>query len=195
MARKREQISGSKVAPGDKRARKRITIYLHEDGSPDLDALPEDQRAALGIGGDGEPEPENVEIDPSMVGLALTTLIRIEAMLTARRFGVDQETAVRCLTPPPPVRAGIEQAGARVLTKYAGAAGKYQDEIVLATLLITWQTSAIAELRERAAIEVKAEPEPEPKRGPVPVPERENAPEPEPGAAPAIDLTPFEAMD
>lgn len=190
MARKREEITGSKVAANDKRARKRITVYLNDDGSPDLDGLPDEHRAALGIGGESEGEQENLEIDPSMVSLALATLIRIESALTAKRFGLSADEAARCLTPPPPVRLGIEQAGARVLTKYAGAAGKYQDEIVLAVLLVTWQTTAWAELRERAAIDTRAEPVQTAKPETAPEPK----PEPSPESAPEIDLSPFEVM-
>ena len=164
MAKLRENIEPGIDQPAparnDKRKRARVVVYLNDEGKPDWDSVPEDQKSKLGLAG-AEPAPVEppAEVAPEMVGLLLQTMTSIEAALVAPRIGIDQSEALAALTPAPPVQAGLCQAGARVLNKYAGAMGRWQDEIVLATLIVTWQASAFAQMR---AIAAERAPKPEP---------------------------------
>lgn len=170
MARMRETIAretSTANAPKDRRARKRISIYLNDDGAPDWDAVPEEHREKLGYGATPRPEPEAPrEIPPEMVGFLLQTMTRIEAVVVAGRIGITSDEAMNALTPPPPLADGINQAGARVLNKYSGTLGRWQDEIVLASLLVTWQASAFSEMR---AIAATKRPKPQPAPAPIEV--------------------------
>lgn len=169
MARMREHIArdNGSGSPKDRRARKRISIYLNDDGAPDWDALPDEHREKLGYGATPRPAPEPpAEIPPEMVGFLLQTMTRIESVVVAGRMGVTSDEAMSALTPPPPLAQGLNEAGARVLNKYSGTLGRWQDEIVLASLLVTWQASAFAELR---ALSASKRPQPETPPAPIEV--------------------------
>jgi hypothetical protein len=142
------------LAANDRRRRKKIYVYLDGNNQPDWSALTPENRQALGVTDTGitppEPEPDRT-IQPEVIGMLLSTMIGIEAAIVAPRFGVSAERAREIVTPLEPVAAGICASGARVATKYGGALGRWQDEIVLATLIVTWQTSVFAGLRAEQA--------------------------------------------
>lgn len=159
MARLRETMNDQAPEPGqgsnDKRKRKRITVYCHEDGSPDLDSVPEEQRRALGLGGStdqAEPEPVQTSFEPAMIGMFLPVLVGIESALVAPRMGINQDQARSALTPAPPLADAIAQAATKVLNKYGSALGRWADEIALVSIVATWQVMAFSEMqRIRAA--------------------------------------------
>lgn len=166
MARTRETITtDAPSAPmNDKRKRKRLTIYLQADGTPDWEGVTDEQRTQLGViaqPAGTEPEAPPMSIPPEVIGYFVMTLTRIESAIIAPRMGLDAAETMRVLTPAPPVLEGISEAGAKVLAKYGGTMGKYQDEIVLGMLLIQWQAGAIGTLRGmKAELEDKREPAP-----------------------------------
>lgn len=164
MARQREQIQTDGAPKTDKRRRQRVTIYLNDDGTPDLDGVTDEQREAIGLRtATAEPEAPPMEVAPEMVSMLLATMIRIESAVIAPRIGITTDEAMAALTPAPPIAEGISTAGARVLQKYGGALGKWQDEIVLATLIVTWQAQAFAEMRS-----IRAANTPPPQQTPAP---------------------------
>lgn len=169
MARTRDTISTeseSSMSSTDKRKRKRLTVYLHDDGTPDWDGVTSEQRAQLGVAGSeagSETPAEPLQVPPEMVGFLVLTLTRIESAIVAPKIGLTSEQTLEVLTPAPALLQGINEAGARVLAKYGGTLGKYQDEFMLGSLLITWQAQAFAELRRMcAANESKREAMPTP---------------------------------
>jgi hypothetical protein len=181
MARKRYSEDGQEATPEqvkqDRRRRPRLILALNADGTPDLSSARPEQIEALKLAleeaAPAPPEP----ISPVVVHMALGAVANIEAAVLAGRFGLTTEQAAMALQPAPPLREQIAEAGARVLNKYSGALGRWQDEIVLAALLVAWQSSALATLRamvaeQRARQEQRPPaPAPGPASGPVPVPE------------------------
>lgn len=167
MARKRETIrTDSNATPRpDRRSRRRLSVYLNDDGTPDWDAIPDEHKAQLGIGGGGagpsvEPTEPPPQIAPEMVGFLLDTMTRIEAVVVSGQVKLSVPETLDCLTPAPPLREGLCTAGAAVMNKYSATLGRWHEEIALACLLITWQASAFTEMRKLKA--AKPEPEPEP---------------------------------
>jgi hypothetical protein len=172
MARKRSvNLNSDSAAPkADRRRRPKVIIPLNEDGSFDFSPVPEEQRDRLRAAlEEAQPEPPP-PIDPAIVGFAIQTLASIEAAIVAPKMGLTHDRAFACIVPPPPLAEQIAQAGARVLEKYSGGWSKYQDEIVLCALIITWQAQAFRNLR---AAKDQAEPRPEPRPEPGPEPEQE----------------------
>ena len=192
MARKRYSEDGQEVAADqakqDRRRRPRLILALKDDGTPDLSGARPEQiealKSALEEAAPALPEP----ISPVVVHMALGAVASIEAALLAGRFGLTTEQAAVALQPPPPLREQIAEAGARVLNKHSGALGRWQDEIVLAALLVAWQSSALASLRAMAA-EQRAQQEQRPAApGPAPAP----APAPATSASAASPASPQE---
>lgn len=194
MARTRDTIQAETDIPpngnpADKRKRKRLTVYLNADGSPDWDGVTDEQRQQFGMGATAAaPPPEPMHVPPEMVGYLVMTMARIEAAIVAPRMGLTAEETARALTPPEPILVGIQEAGARVLAKYAGTMGKYQDEIILGSLLITWQAQAFAELRRMKAAN-ESEPPANPPASIEQRESREGVPRPRPTKRP----TPIQA--
>lgn len=149
-----EQETGGMAEPApkpDKRRRPRLMIALTEDGQPDVSNLDDGVRARL-RDALAEPAAEPpAPIDPAVVVFALRAISNIEAAVLAGRFGLDQVRAAECVAPPPMLAEQIGAAGARVLAKHSGAWTRWQDEIVLGALLVTWQAGAIQALRAAAA--------------------------------------------
>lgn len=187
MARKRYSEDGQETTADqtkqDRRRRPRLILALKDDGTPDLSGARPEQiealKSALEEAAPAPPEP----ISPVVVHMALGAIANIEAAVLAGRFGLTTEQAAMALQPAPPLREQIAEAGARVLNKYSGALGRWQDEIVLAALLVAWQSSALATLRAMAA-EQRAQQEQRP-AAPTPTP----APGPAPGPAPAQEAS------
>lgn len=197
MARPRTEITSDmpEAKRSDRRSRKRISVYLDDNGAPDWGAMPEEHRKQLGIE-NGAPvvkEPEAPpQIEPAVIGLLYATATRIEAAIVAPRFGVSGEQAMAALTPPDQIAGAMNEATARVLNKYSGTLGRWQDEIVLASLLVTWQASAFAQLRA-----MRAENEANKPAKPEPVEIRQSGSvETKPDAPPAFatDFTPVEVV-
>jgi hypothetical protein len=88
--------------------------------------------------------------------MGLRALAGIEAAILAGRMGLSHSEAMQAFELPPMLEAQLGEAGSRVLSKYAGPMSKYQDEIVLAALLIHWQAGAFRQLREMAAEKERA---------------------------------------
>ena len=183
MARKRYSDDGQEAAPEqakrDRRRRPRLILALNDDGTPDLSsARPEQVEALKSALEEAAPAPPE-QISPVVVHMALGAVTNIEAAVLAGRFGLTTEQAAAALQPAPPLREQIAEAGARVLNKYSSALGRWQDEIVLAALLVAWQSSALATLRamaaeQRARQEQRpAAPSPAPAPGPAPAPVHE----------------------
>lgn len=190
MARTREEI-GADSAPttkpkADRRSRKRLSVYLNEDGTPDWDAVPEEDRARLGHGSAPAAAEAPAEVPVEMVGFLLQTMTRIEAAVVAPKLGISSEEAYQCLTPSAELGKPLVEATARVVNKYAGGFGRWSDEIALAALLVTWQASAFSEMRKAAAA---AAPKPEP--APAPPDKHESF---QPPAAPKPEPLPDELM-
>lgn len=166
MAKLRENMNESTgpdasapaMSPNDKRKRKRITVYCNDDGTPDLDSVPEDQRRALGIGqapeGSNQAPEAPAQFEPAMVGMILPVLVGIEAALIGPRLGIEIDQARSALTPHPMIADGIAQAGAKVLNKYGGNLGRWADEIALVSIIATWQVQAFAEMRRMKAASI-----------------------------------------
>lgn len=131
----------------DRRRRPRLILPLDDSGKPDLSRANAEQIAALKEtlmeAEPAAPEP----INPAVVMFAVNAIANIEAAIVAPKFGLDQGQAAQALQPPEPLRSQIAEAGSRVLSKYSGALGRWQDEIVLAALLVAWQTAAFQNLR------------------------------------------------
>jgi hypothetical protein len=122
----------------------------------------------------------------------IPVLSGIEAVLVADRMGVSTEQAQQALTPPPPLADAIAQAAAKVAAKYAAPLGRWAEEIALGALLVTWQTTAFANMRRMApAAPTAAEP-------PAPIDRHESyqapaPPAPAPPAPPAAAPAPSDA--
>jgi hypothetical protein len=180
VARKRYSDDGQEATPEqakpDRRRRPRLILALKDDGTPDLSSARPEQiealKSALEEAAPAPPEP----ISPVVVHMALGAVANIEAAVLAGRFGLTTEQAAQALQPAPPLREQIAEAGARVLNKYSGALGRWQDEIVLAALLVAWQSSALATLRAMAT-EQRAPQEQRP-AAPAPGPTPAQAPPP-----------------
>lgn len=171
MARTRETINAEAAADGatprpkpDKRSRKRLSIYLNDDGTPDWESAPDEIRSAVGGAAPApQPAPEPAPpIDPAIVGFMLQTMTRIESAIVGPRMGLTASEAYGALEPPAPLAEGLCTAGAAVLNKYSGSFGRWQEEIVLASLIVSWQASAFSEMRSMAAAKPKPEPQPAP---------------------------------
>jgi hypothetical protein len=104
-----------------------------------------------------------------MVGLLLKTVTSIEAAILARSMDLEPMIVHQAFAIPEPIEGPLCETGARVLQKYMGGASRYQDEMVLAALLISWQGSAIGQLRA-----VKAATAPKPEPAPAPIEQRES---------------------
>lgn len=149
MARLRTDGETGETTPAtsDRRRRPKIIVAIREDGNPDVEALSEEARAklfdALARNTPEPPEP----INPAVVGFALQAIARIEAAIVGPRFELSAEEAAGCFLPPEPLQEQLQAAGARVLDKYSGSWSRWQDEIVLGALLVTWQASAFQALR------------------------------------------------
>lgn len=192
MARKRETINSDSGGPRiDKRARKRISIYLDDTGAPDLSGLTEEQQHQLGLKPSEPPPP--VEIPPAIPAMMLTVLVSIEAAVIAPRMGIPTDQARAALEPPPPVFAALEECSMRVLQKYSGSIGPYADEFALVALLISWQASAFAELRR---IQADTRPGPDsitrPAEAPPPIDRHESTTAPAPFVVPPRPAPPAE---
>lgn len=155
MPQLRENMDTTEPKPVDKRSRKRITVYLDENGQPDLESLKDDERSKLGLAGspdspaDAEPA---AQIDPAVVGMMFHMLCTIESAFVAPRMGITSEQAREALTPPEPIRDSIIGAGTKVLNKYGGALGRWADELALASVIVLWQTQAFAEMKRMQPI-------------------------------------------
>jgi len=166
MARLREtKANGEQLSEAQQNLRrKRFIIFRNEDGSPDWSSLTEEQRRAMKMGPD-QPAPETagapaappVEFPPHMAAMFLNVLVGIETAVVAPRMDLDAVKVRAVLEPSPPLAESIRECATRVLNKYSGALGAYADEIALASLLVTWQASAFAELRRMKAAEEKKE--------------------------------------
>lgn len=169
MARRRNQIENMDPdAPApmpDKRSRRRIVIPVDEDGRPDISRLDDEVLDLIRQEAEAQEPPE--PIAPEVCAMLVTVIAQIESAVLAPRFGLSQEAASQAIMPPPPMRDQIAQAGSRVLTKYSGTLGQWQDEIMLASLLVAWQAAALNNLREMARLQKesagKTEPAPEAK--------------------------------
>lgn len=176
MARKRSETAADGMEPKrDRRRLPKLIVTVTEDGKPDLSTLNEEARdklrAALEEAAPEPPEP----IQPAVVGFALAALARIEAAIVAPKFGLSAEQAADILLPKPPLKDSLEEAAARVLNKYSGAWFRYQDELVLGALLVSWQAGALQMLRAARGGQ-------QPESGASPAPAQPSAPA---AAAPA----------
>jgi hypothetical protein len=168
MARKR--TSDNPTSPSDKadrRRRPKVIIPMNDDGSFDFAPVSEEERERLRAAlEESRPDPPP-PIDPAIVGFAVQTLASIEAAIVGPKMGLSHDRAFACIVPPPPLAEQISQAGARVLEKYSGGWSKYQDEIVLCALIVTWQAQAFRNLRAaKDAAEPELKPEPKPEQEP-----------------------------
>jgi hypothetical protein len=159
-----EQMSEAQRIAQQNLRRKRFIIFRNEDGSPDWTSLTEEQRRALKMEPDqpapavgGPPPPPPAEFPPHMAAMFLNVLVGIETAVVAPRMDLDAAKVRAVLEPSPPLAESIRDCATRVLNKYSGALGAYADEIALASLLVTWQASAFAELRRMKAAEEKKE--------------------------------------
>lgn len=138
----------------DRRRRPRIIIPLNDDGSPDISRLDPSVLDVLRTQAqDAGPEP----IHPAVCDMAITVIANIEAAVLAPRMGVDPQTAAQITQPPEPLRGQIAETAAKVLSKYSGALGRWQDEIVLAALIAGWQIQVLNNLRAAKTPEVMTE--------------------------------------
>ena len=161
---------------------------MNDDGSPDWDAISDEQKQTLGLTPKAEPDAPPVEVKPELVGILFSTVAAIEAAVVAPRVGISREQATRALTPPPPIAEQLNAAGARVLSKYSGALSQWSDEITLAMLMFTWQTAAFSAMREMKA----SEPAPKQDGGPAPTVEVKPGPmEVKSSDLAADDFSPF----
>lgn len=200
MAKPRETIASetANAQPNtDRRKRRRVSIYLNDDGTPDLAGLTPDQKLQLGLGQPKPPEPEAppMEIPPAMIGGLIAMLARIEAAIVAPRVGLTQDEALSMLIPPPELQPPLQEAAARVIAKHSGSLGKWQEEIILGTLIVSWQAQAFAAMRqliaEKAAREAQYQPtrDSQPPATPQPIDRNRNrgagpaTPQPEPEPA------------
>jgi hypothetical protein len=174
MARKRSDITTETEPAGDKRRRRRLSVYLNDDGTPDLETIPAELKGALGMEDGAQPgEPEPDRVNPDLVKFLIVTLSRIEGFVIAKQNDMDVEAVCSALEPPAPLLAPMSETGARLLAKYAGGMNRWQDEIVLGSLLITWQSGAFQQIRALKASTVEpaanepAAPEP-PQTSPFP---------------------------
>jgi len=196
MARKRESIDPSNPPASDKRSRKRYIVYADDSGAPDLSTAPPELRAAFGgpdhataapaAAGGPAAAPAPAEFDSAIFKLMIPVLSGIEAVLVADRMGVSTEQAQQALTPPPPLADAIANAAAKVAAKYAAPLGRWAEEIALAALIVTWQTTAFANMRRMAPA---APPAAEP---PAPIDRHESYQAPAP-SAPAPSAPPAAA--
>lgn len=140
--RETETVEGAPLK-SDRRARKRVSVYLHDDGTPDWDGTPAETKEKLGLGATAEhPEPVPAEL----VGAALQILTQIESAVVAKSLDLDPLTVARALEPPPMFARPLVDSATRVLNKYSGAWTRWADEIMLAGLLAAWQLQAFAEI-------------------------------------------------
>jgi hypothetical protein len=161
MAKLREEMDPTAPEDGaaprssraDRRRRPKIIVPILEDGSPDLSILSDEARAKLAgaLQAEAEASAPAEPVPGPVVVMGLRALAGIEAAIMAGRMGLSHSEAMQAFELPPMLEAQLGEAGARVLAKYAGPIGKYQDEIVLAALLVHWQAGAFRQLREMAA--------------------------------------------
>lgn len=157
----RENLDRSRREFVAKGQRRRVLIYINDDGTIDLSKMSDRQRDLLGINPEGtttkpvpaadaEPVPP-VAFPPEMAGMMLGVLISIETAIVAPRMDLDAAAVKRALIPIPPIGEALRESAARVMNKYAGTLGAYADEFALVSLIITWQASAFGELRSLKA--------------------------------------------
>lgn len=137
---------------GDKRRRPRVMIPLNPDGTPDLSRVdPMVLDAIRNQTESNQPEP----IQPEVIEMAINLIANIESAIVAPKFGIPQEQAIAVVMPQKPLKEQMAQAGAKVLSKYSGAMGKYQDEIVLGAMLLAWQVGVLNQLRAMKALQAQ----------------------------------------
>jgi hypothetical protein len=152
MARTRDEITQDATEGArstDKRKRPRITVFLTAEGKPDFYDLPSDQRAALieALPKPEEPAEPAAPIEPAAVALLVNLIVGVESAIVARQVELSSDQVREALQPNPIFADSLNVAGAKVLNKYSGVLGRWQDEIMLATLVVSWQLSAFAEIR------------------------------------------------
>lgn len=128
-----------------------IEIPIGPDGTPQLESLPAETigrlTEALGAGLSPPPAP----VPPETVAFLISGLLSIEAAIIAPRYDLTREEIRSLFTPEGELRTALQEAGGRLLTKYAGPLANYSDEMTLAFSLVAWQTAAFTALRTEAA--------------------------------------------
>lgn len=172
MARQRDEIPTDAPEPitgtpqPNRRKQPRVIVYLKPDGTPDYEALSDEQRAKLQppgtSAGPGVPttEPPPEPIPPESIMMIMTLLTSIESSIIASKLELPPEQVNAALQPPKPIADGIVAAGTKVANKYGGTLGRWADEIALCSLLVVWQSQAFAQIRALKAAKDSTEPQP-----------------------------------
>jgi hypothetical protein len=114
--------------------------------APEIPAPPRRGRPPGSVTKKREPEPPAVKIGPEILGKLFVALGTVEARLLAGRMGVPLQIAERSFIPEDPLLSMLSDSAAAVLAKY-NIGGRYADEIVLASMLVLWQTTALQNIR------------------------------------------------
>ena len=110
----------------------------------------------------GAPVPgadANAAVDPAIVGMLYGSLGML-MVSAARAKGYTAEQA-NVLIFTPEEKAALQDPTAKVLSKYAGSMGKYQDEITLVVTLGMVLTGKLSNLRKAATV-INMVPDPQP---------------------------------
>lgn len=149
------ESSANDFASTDRRKRPKVIIPLNFDGTPDLSRVDPAVLEAIR----NQTEPDTAEpIAPEVAEMAISLIANIEAMILASQFDVPQNQALSLTLPPEPIKTQMSQAAAKVMTKYSGALGKYQDEIVLGAMVAAWQIGVLNQFRAIKAMKEKVNP-------------------------------------
>lgn len=135
-------------APKDRREAVSISFYLNDDGSPDFTGMRDrtrqkvkeffnDPKIAAEFGAKPA-QPEVQVFHPAMVSGMYDLLGALEAMAFGRMWKLPEPIAKRAFTYTELEKKALEGPTTRVLNKYAAEwMIRYQDEIALATLLVS----------------------------------------------------------
>lgn len=167
----------------DRRETVSISFYVNEDGSPDFSSMRDrtrekvkqfftDPKIAQEFG--AKPAVAEVQVfSPAMISGMYDLVGALEAMIFGRAFKLPEPTAKRVFTYTEVEKRALEGPTCRVMNKYAASwMIKFQDEIALATLLVSLtiaKCNAAAMLAKMGNVTTMP--------GPVSQPEKEETPE------------------
>ena len=157
MAKLRETMNTESTPPKTKRNRARIPVYLNDDGTPAYNELTDEQRATLGVAPGANrptpppPPPPPPEFNADAARSLLMVAVSIESMVLASKFSIDADAARNAVAPAPQIAAGLVSATQSVMNKYAGSLSEWTPELTLVAMIITWQSTAFANIRSIVA--------------------------------------------
>jgi|FLYL01.1.fsa_nt_gi hypothetical protein len=128
--------------------KRRLPIYVTEDGQADVSLLDEASRTSLREA--LSEEPAAPAVDPCVCGVLVSTIASLEATILSSRTGVPRDMMLDVVGPHEPIKTMLSETLAKVLSKW-NAFGRYHDEILLLGLLAAWQGGVIDAVRSLQA--------------------------------------------